>query len=554
MKRQRILIVGGVAGGASAAARARRLNEDADIVVFDRGEHVSFANCGLPYFIGNVIEDEESLLLATPDLFAERFAIEVRTRSEVLAIDVKGKSIRVRNLSNGDVYEENYDDLVLSPGAKPVKPPLPGIDHERVFSLRNIPDSRHIKAAAKEARNAVVIGAGFIGLEMAENLQQLGLKVTLVELADQVMPPFDAEMAVLVENRLKEKGIDVILGHGANEFIDREGHLDVVLSNGDVLEGDLVLLSIGVKPETTLAKEAGLELGKRGGILVDEYMHTSAPSIWAVGDAIEVHDLLTDNWMLVPLAGPANRQGRIVAENIVGKDGSHEVRPFRGVQGTAVIGVYGLAAAATGASEKSLQRAKIEYECIYLHPCNHAGYYPGATSIAFKLLFSPLDGKILGAQAVGEQGVERRIDVISMAMQMGGSIYDLEEAELAYAPQFGAAKDPVNLAGMIAANVLRGDLPLAKWEDLADTPALLVDVRTEEEFAEGHLEASVNIPLNVLRVRAGELPSDREIWLICAAGQRAYNGIRMLRQMGLNVRNLPGGLTTYEAFKGARLL
>jgi len=557
---RRILIVGGVAGGASCAARARRLCERCEIVVFDRGPYVSFANCGLPYYVGDVIEEEEKLLVAKPELFRDRFDIQVHTETEVTRVDREAREIEVRDLRSGKVWREAYDALVLSPGAEAVRPPLPGIDLPGIFVLRTIPDSRRIRNRVQGASRALVVGGGFIGLEMTENLVRRGLEVTVVELADQLLPPLDPEMASPVATRLREHGVSLRLSQGVESFEERpEGGLRARTAAGEAIEADIAILAIGVRPLVTLAQQAGLELGSRGGIRVDEHMRTSDPNIWAVGDAVEVRDVVTGAPGLVPLAGPANRQGRIAAADILGRGREdaelleRSAARFRGVQATAVCGVFDLTVAITGASEKVLQRAGIEhYAKIYLHPGSHVGYYPGARPIHMKLLFSSEDGRILGAQAVGEEGVARRIDVIAMALQLGGTVFDLEEAELCYAPQFGAAKDPVNLAGMIAANHLRGDLPLADWSELRRSDAEIVDVRSAKEFEEdGHLPGSRNIPLEELRGRLDELPSDREIYLVCGVGQRAYYATRALLQRGFDVKNLSGGLTTYRAIRDA---
>jgi NADPH-dependent 2,4-dienoyl-CoA reductase/sulfur reductase-like enzyme/rhodanese-related sulfurtransferase len=540
---KRILIVGGVAGGASAAARARRLCETCEIVVFDRGPHVSFANCGLPYFVGDVITDEAKLLVATPELFRERFAIDVRTHHEVLSIDREAKELEVRDLARDTVRRERYDALVLAPGARPIRPPLPGIDLPGIFVLRTIPDSHKIREwiDTRPARRAVVVGGGFIGLEMAENLVRRGLAVTLVEAAPHVLPVIDREMAQPVEEHLRAKGVTLQVGDGVRAFEETPGGLVVHTASGAALETDLVILGIGVQPESRLAAEAGLKLGERGAIQVDASMRTSDPSIWAVGDAVEVRDVISGRPVVIPLAGPANRQGRVAADALLGREAS-----FRGVQGTSVCGVFDLEVAATGASERLLRGQS--YEKVYLHPGHHAGYYPGARPIHLKVLFAPEDGRILGAQAVGEQGAARRIDVIAMAIQMGGTIHDLEQAELCYAPQFGAAKDPVNIAGMIAGNALRGDLPLARWEDVASTEALILDVREPAEVAERAVPGAVNIPLHSLRARSHELPADRDIWVYCRVGQRAYYATRILLQRGLKARMLSGGLTTGAAY------
>lgn len=540
---KKILIIGGVAGGASCAARLRRLDEKAEIVLVDRGPHVSFANCGLPYYVGGIIEKEQQLLVADEALFRERFHIHVRTRTEAISIDREKKTVELRNLISGEIVHESYDALVLSPGASPLRPPLPGIESPGIFTLRGIPDSRAIKSwiEAHQAKRAVVVGGGFIGLEMAENLRHLGIAVTIVEMLDQVMPPFDPEMAALVGTHLQKHSVTLALGDGVAGFaINPEGGLFVRTKSGESHAADVVILSIGVRPETALAKAAGLELGAHGGIRVDEHLRTSDPHIWAVGDAVEVRDWITGQEALIPLAGPANRQGRIAADVICGRDSK-----FRGVQGTAICGVMGLMAAATGASEKSLKRAGMnDYEKIYLHPGSHAGYYPGAKPIHLKLLFHKSDGLILGAQAVGEDGVDKRIDVIAMAIQKHGTIYDLEEAELCYAPQFGGAKDPVNFAGMIAANVLRGDMPIVHWDEPAGNKTMYLDVRSKGEFASGNVDHALNIPLDKLRSHLSEIPKDADLRVYCAVGQRGYLATRLLLQHGIHARNISGGMTT----------
>ncbi len=550
---RRVLIVGGVAGGASCAARLRRLDEAAEIVVFERGPYVSFANCGLPYYVGNIITDERTLLVASRELFRQRFKVEVQAETEVMAIDRPARTIRVRDVRTGTSRDERYDVLVLSPGAAPIRPPLPGVDRPGVFAVRTIPDTRQIRAwiAERQARTAVVVGGGFIGLEMVENLVQRGLAVTVLEKLPQVMPPVDPEMAVPVREHLAAKGVQLRLGDGL-VGIDAlaGGGLTVVAESGSRLPADLVILAIGVRPETTLAKDAGLSLGPHGGIVVDTQMRTSDPHIWAVGDAVEVRDVVTGQETVLPLAGPANRQGRVAAESIAGR-ATH----FRGVQATAVVGVLGLTIATTGASEKGLQRAGVtRYEKVYLHPGHHAGYYPGARPIHLKLLFAVPDGRLLGAQAVGFEGVEKRIDVIATAIQFNGTVHDLAEAELCYAPQFGAAKDPVNLAGMLAESVLSGDMPLADWAALDRTPALVLDVREPHEFAAGHIPQAVNLPLPELRTRYLELPRDRDLWICCGVGQRAYYAIRFLTQHEYHARNLSGGYTTYKDLRAAGLI
>ena len=545
MGKKRVVIVGGVAGGATCAARLRRLDENAEIVVLDRGHYVSFANCGLPYYVGNVIQEEAKLLLATPAFFKEVFCIDVRTRNEVTAIDREARTLSVRDLETGREYRESYDALVLSPGAAPICPPWPGVDLPGIFTLRTVPDSREIKhwIETRKPNRAVVVGGGFIGLEMAENLAHRGIDVTIVELANQVMPPLDPEMAEYAKQRLESHGVNLSLGDGVAEFAQGSNESLIVRTQGGAaFDADLVVLAIGVRPETNLARDASLEMGQRGGIRVDSQMRTSDPHIWAVGDAVEVRNRVTRQWELVPLAGPANRQGRAAADAICGR----EVR-FDGVQATAVCGFFGLTVALTGATEKALHRAEMkDYLSIYLHPNQHVGYYPGAQAIHLKLLFRKSDGRVLGAQGVGEEGVERRIDVIANAIQMKATVFDLEEAELCYAPQYGAAKDPVNLAGMIAANVLRGDADLAPWNDLDSTLAFLLDVREPHEFNAGSIPDSVNIPLGQLRLRLRELSQSEEIWVTCGVGQRAYYACRILAQHGFRARNLSGGYSTFR--------
>lgn len=547
MSKKRVVIVGGVAGGASCAARLRRLDESAEIILLERGPYVSFANCGLPYYVGDVIQEEAKLLVSTPQLFRDRFNIEVRTLNEVTSIDREANEVVVRDHSSGQEYREHYDALVLSPGAAPIRPPLKGIDLPGIFTLRTVPDSRQVREwiESRNPRRAVVIGGGFIGLEMAENLVHRGLEVTLVEMANQVMPPIDAEMAEYVHRRLVPHLAHLQLGDGVAGFEQAaDGSLTVRTQSGKQFVSDMVILAIGVRPETGLARSAGLEIGDRGGIRVDDQMRTSDPRIWAVGDAIEVRSVVTGQWESIPLAGPANRQGRIAAEVICDR-GSR----FRGVQGTAVCGFFGLTVALTGATEKSLGRSGItDFEAVHLHPGHHVGYYPGAKPIHLKLIFRKTDGLVLGAQAVGEEGVERRIDVFATAIQMGATVFDLEEAELCYAPQYGAAKDPVNMAGMIAANVVRGDVSQAQWKDVHAGDVFCLDVREPAEFRSGSVNGAINIPLGQLRDRLEELPRNREIWVKCGVGQRAYYACRLLQQHGFDVKNLPGGYHTYRAW------
>ncbi len=541
--KRKVIIVGGVAGGASAAARLRRQDEQAEITMYERGEFVSFANCGLPYYVGEVIATQDKLLLANPKLFKDRFNIAVKTRHEVVAIDRTAKTVRVRDLTTGQELTDTYTHLILSPGALAIRPPLPGIDLPGIFVVRSIPDSEAIRSwiTAHTAGRAVVIGGGFIGLEMAENLKHRGLDVTVVEMLNQVMPPVDPEMAQYVAQHLTDHGIKLALGDGvAGMQSNPAGGLLVNTQVGKAYPADLVILAIGVRPDTALAKAAGLELGQRGGIKVNAHMQTSDPAVYAVGDVVEVFDTILQQWTLLALAGPANRQGRVAADHICGRAAS-----FRGVQGTAICGVFDLAIASTGASEKALQRAKVtDYQVIYLHPNHHVGYYPGAEPIRLKLIFRPSDGRILGAQAVGKADVARKIDVIAMAMQKDGTVYDLEEAELCYAPQYGGAKDVINMAGMIASNHQRHEHPLAAWSELK-APGVLLDVREPGEFARGHIPGAVLIPLGQLRQRTGELPRDQVIRVYCAAGQRGYYAVRMLNQMGYQAQNLSGGYGTY---------
>jgi len=546
--KKRVVIVGGVAGGASCAARLRRMDEEAEIVLLERGPYVSFANCGLPYYVGKVIEQESKLLLASPELFRTRFAIEVRIGTEALSIDRASRQLLLRSLETGAEERISYDALVLAPGASPIVPAWPGVRQPGVFTVRSVPDSNAVRAWIDERKpaQAVVIGGGFIGLEMAENLTHRGIAVTVVEAAEQLLPPFDPEMARYAREPLEAKSIALSLGDPVSGIEKQpDGSLAVTTQKGHSITGDLVVLAIGVRPEVGLAREAGLEIGERGGIRVDDRMATSDPNIWAVGDAVEVRDRITGAWSLVPLAGPANRQGRIAADNIAGLDAR-----FKGVLGTAVCGFFGLTAAITGATEKQLKRNGIsDYQVIYLHPNQHVGYYPGAQAIHLKLIFRPSDGLLLGAQAVGGEGTERRIDVIATLLGKQGTVFDLEETELCYAPQFGGAKDAANFAGMIAANVTRGQMGVAPWGDLADTTAFVLDVREPAEFAGGTVPHAVNIPLGQIRARLAELPKDREIWVSCGVGQRAYYACRILTQHGYKARNLSGGFSTWKVLR-----
>jgi NADPH-dependent 2,4-dienoyl-CoA reductase/sulfur reductase-like enzyme/rhodanese-related sulfurtransferase len=540
----KIVIVGGVAGGASAAARARRLSEEAEIIVFERGPDPSFANCGLPYYIGGEIAERDKLLVAPKQMLIDRHRLDVRTLQSVESIDRQRKTVTVKNLADGSTYGESYDKLILSPGASPLRPPILGIDLDGIYTLRDLRDADRLHEVAFHAKRAVVVGGGFIGLEMAENLVRRGVHTAVVELADQVLPPWDREMTTPIAEHLRANGVELILADSAAEFVAAERGLVVKLKSGRELPADLVVLSVGVRPENALATAAGLEVGPRGGIRVNEHMQTTDPDIYAVGDAAEVKDFNTGDRTQIPLAGPANRQGRIAADHIFGRDST-----YRGTQGTAVVGVFGMTAAMTGLSEKVLERIGRKYETIYLHPSHHAGYYPGAEKMSLKLLFDPQDGAILGAQAVGRDGVDKRIDVLAMAIQGRMTVFDLEEAELAYAPQYGAAKDPINMAGFIAAGVVRGDVRVvhvAELPKLAAEGAQLLDVRTPAEFNCGHIDGALNVPIDELRDRLGKLDRQKPIVAYCQVGQRGYLASRVLTQAGYGVANLSGGYSTYR--------
>jgi len=578
MSKKRILIVGGVAGGATCATRIRRLCEHCEIVIFEMGSYVSFANCGLPYFIGDVIVEEDKLLVATPDLFKNRFNIQVCTDSEVTSIDRANKTIVVNDLLSGKSRIEHYDSLVLSTGAAAVWPDIEGVDLPGIYALRTIPDSRKIRAALDNIKHAVVMGAGYLGLELAENLKKRGIEVTLLQSSNQLMPTLDKEMASYVEKHINQHGITCRLNSKVTSFQQNSDQtLSLNLANEEAITADAVMISVGVKPRAQLAKQAELEIGEHGGVRVNDHMQTSDENIWAVGDMVEVRHVITNEWHLFPLAGPANRQGRLAAAHIVGHEfaGASADMRYRGVQGTSVCGLFGLTVATTGVNEKQLKKAGYtDYEKVYLHPSNHVGYYPGAKPIHMKLLYDSKTGKVLGAQALGEAGVARRIDVISSYIQMNATVYDLEEAELCYAPQFGATKDPVNLAGMLAANHLRDNHPLARWEELMEShvqvvdtedqndadqllalilddpykQAQIVDVRTVAEYDNKHIPNAINVPLDSLRERLDELSREREVWVVCGVGQRAYTATRILQQNGFRVKNLSGGMQTYHSY------
>ncbi|CDF58703.1 DsrE/DsrF/DrsH-like family protein [Thermobrachium celere] len=543
---KRVLIVGGVAGGASAAARLRRLDENIEIIMFERGGYISFANCGLPYYIGETIKERQNLLVQTEEGMEQRFNIDVRTHSEVTKIFRDTKEVEV--VSNGKTYREKYDYLILSPGAAPFVPPIEGVNLDGIYTLRNMEDVDRIKehVTKNKPNKAVVIGGGYVGIEMAENLKHIGVDVTLVEAADQVMGPLDFEMAKMIEKHMIDNGVNLIVGDAVERFEKNNG-LEMTLKSGKKLNADMVIMAIGVRPEVKLAKEAGLEIGERGGIKVDAHMRTSDPYIYAVGDAIEVEDYINGTNTLIPLAGPANKQGRIAADNICGRESV-----YKGTQGTSIIKVFDLTAASTGNNEKILKRQGIPYIKSYTHSGSHAGYYPGAFPMTIKLLFSPEDGKILGAQIVGRDGVDKRIDVIATAIRAGMTVYDLEELELAYAPPYSSAKDPVNMAGFTAANILKGDMKIIHADELKNINPdeyFIVDVRTDVEFEGGHLEGAVNIPVDELRKRMNEIPKDKKIIVYCKIGLRGYIAYRILVQNGYDVYNLSGGYDLVLAYQ-----
>lgn len=545
----KIVIVGGVAAGASTAARARRLSEDAEIVILERGEHISFANCGLPYHIGGEIKDRGDLLIVTPKNLKDNFNIEVRTGHEALAIDREMKRLLVRDHHGDDEYEEPYDKLVLCQGAAPIKPPLPGIEHPRLQVLRNMSDMDAINSLVDEgSASAVVIGANYIGLEIAEALRRRGLDVSLVEMQKQVMPVLDREMASDLQQHIHDMGVTLLLDTIAESFNDSSGMIEIVLSNDTKLTADMAVLAIGVNPETDMARDAGLEIGVSGGVRVDQHMRTSDPDIYAAGDMVETYHNVTGEPVVIPLAGPANRQGRIAANHIMGRNSS-----YHSTQGTAILKVFGMTAACTGVSEKTLRKLQIAYRKIYIHPYSHARYYPGATHMHLKLLFETKQGKILGAQIVGYDGVDKRIDILATAIRAGVTVYGLRELELAYSPPYGSAKDPINMAGFVAANDLRGDVEFWYAEEYAEkaSSGLIIDVRSRKEYEKWHIVDSVNIPLHEIRSRLEEirtLQGGKPVYLYCLVGIRSYLAYRILHLNGLeHVFNLAGGRMTFES-------
>lgn len=544
----KILIIGGVAGGATVAARLRRLNEHAEIIMFERGAHISYANCGLPYYIGDVIKERDKLLLQTPDSFKARLNVDVRVHNEVIRIDREKKAVEIRNVSTNETYTENYDKLVLSPGADPIKPPISGINDPAIFTLRNVKDTDQVKNYCNENRpqRAVVVGAGFIGLEMAENLHHLGMNVSIVEMADQVMAPLDYEMAAEVHQHLKTKNVEFFLKDGVTEFNRNNDVLTVTLQSGRKIETDLVILSIGVRPENNLAREAGLELAPNGGIVANEYLLSSDENIYVLGDAMAFPHPITGKLSNIYLAGPANKQGRIVADNIA----SGNTRKYKGSIATAIAKVFDITVASTGISEKTLKNEMLPYTANIIHGSSHAGYYPDALPYTLKTLFHPENGKLYGAQMIGYEGVDKRIDLIATVLQHGGDIYDLQEIEHAYAPPFSSAKDPVNQAGFAAENILTGKIKTVSWDKIHSFHSdniVLLDVRTKEENELGHIEGSLNIAVDDLRGRLNEIPRDKKIIVYCGVGLRGYIASRILTQSGFTeVYNLSGGYKTYE--------
>lgn len=544
---KKVLIVGGVAGGASAAARLRRLDEEVEIIMYEKGEYISFANCGLPYHIGETIKEREKLIVQTPEAMSARFNMDIRIENEVIEIDTKNKKVKVKSKDKGE-YEETYDSLILSPGAKPLKPPIEGIDNEKIFTLRNIPDTDKIKkyVDSNSIKNAVVIGGGYIGVEMAENLTHRGVKTVLVEAAPHILAPFDSEMVAYAERELQENGVGLVLGDGVKFFRKEGERTAVVLSSGKTLKADLVILAIGVSPDTGFLKNSGIELGPKGHVIVNDNMQTNIENVYAVGDAVEIVDFINKNKAAIALAGPANKQGRIAADNICGIKST-----FKGTQGTAIIKVFDLTAASTGNNERTLQKYNIPYRVIYVHPQSHASYYPGAIPMSIKLIFND-EGKIFGAQACGYDGIDKRIDDIATVIRLNGTIYDLAELELAYAPPYSSAKDPVNMAGFVAENVLTGKVEMVspfEVDNRDKNKVILVDVSSTIEFNSGSIEDSINLPVDTIRENLDKLDKNKEIWLYCRVGLRGYIAARILKAHGFNVKDIAGGYKTYEMLK-----
>ncbi|MBE6933416.1 MAG: CoA-disulfide reductase [Ruminococcaceae bacterium] len=551
----KVVIVGGVAGGATAAARIRRLDEQAQIVVFERSGYVSYANCGLPYYIGDVITEAGELTLQTPESFYTRFRVDMRVRHEVIGIHPEKKTVSVRNLETGEVFEEGYDKLLLSPGAKPIRPRMPGIDKEKIFTLRTVEDTMKIKEFVREnrPRSAVLVGGGFIGLELAENLHALGLEVTVVQQLRQLMPVFDADMAAFLHAELRKQGVKLALGQTVTGFEERDGGLEVLLQDAPPLQADMVVMAIGVSPESALAKEAGLKLGLRGSIVVNDRMETSIPDIYAVGDAVQVRHLVTDQDALISLAGPANKQGRIAADNICGGDSR-----YRGSQGSSVIKVFDLTAAVTGLSEAAAISAGLQADKVILSPMSHAGYYPGGSVMTMKVVFEKETYRILGAQIIGYEGVDKRIDVLATAIRAGMKATQLQELELAYAPPYSSAKDPVNMAGFLIDNIAKGVVRQWHLEDEETLPrdgsVTLLDTRTVWEYSRGHIDGFQNIPVDELRQRLSELDPAKPVYVICQSGLRSYIATRILEGSGFTAYNFSGGFRFYDTVKNDRAL
>lgn len=548
---KKIIIVGGVAGGASTAARLRRLDEDANIIMFEKGEFISFANCGLPYYIGGAISEREKLVVQTVEAMSSKFNLDIRNLSEVIKIDKDEKQITVKNHKTGEIYKESYDTLVLSPGANPLKPPIPGLNEcDNLFTLRNIPDTDKVKEYVdnNKPKNAVVIGGGFIGLEMAENLNERGIKVTLVEASEQVMAPLDIEMASIVHDHLIDKGVELILKDGVQSFSDNGKK--VILGSNKEISTDMIILAIGVKPETTIVKEAGIKTNERGAIIVDKYMKTSDENIYALGDAVEVMDFVNKKPTMIPLAWPANRQGRIVANNICGIK-----EKYKGTLGSSVAKIFDYTVATTGNNEKTLERLGIDYEVIHIHPGSHAGYYPGSFPISIKMTFDKKSGKIFGAQAVGMDGVEKRIDIIATAIKAEFTVFDLQDIEPCYAPPYNSAKDPVNMLGYYASNIIEDMVETVQWheiDDIVTNGGVIIDVREEFELVTGGIEGSIHIPLGQLRDRLNEIPKDKKLYVTCQVGLRGYIACRLLKQHGFECINIDGGVKTYQFVKRAK--
>ncbi|MDO4607736.1 MAG: CoA-disulfide reductase [Clostridia bacterium] len=551
----KVVIIGGVAGGATAAARIRRLDEKAEITVFERSGFISYANCGLPYYIGGVIEDADELTLQTPESFYNRFRVNMKVHHEVTAINADRKTVTVKNLESGEVFEEVYDKLLLSPGAKPIKPNFDGINSDKIFTLRTVEDTLKIKnyATEQKPKSAVVVGGGFIGIEVAENLRELGLAVTLVEAADQLMAPFDSDMAAFIHAEVRKNGVGLMLGHFVEGFADTDDRIDVRLKDAPTLHADMVVMAIGVAPETTLAKNAGLELGIKGSIVVNDKMETSVPDIYAVGDAVQIKNFVTDIDTLISLAGPANKQGRIAADNICGGD-SH----YSGGQGSSIIKIFDMTAAATGINGKTAKALGINFDKVILSPMSHAGYYPGGKVMTMKVLFEKDTYRLLGAQIVGFDGVDKRIDVIATAIRAGMKAYDLAELDLAYAPPYSSAKDPVNMAGFMIENIKNGVVKQWYYEDTEslqkNEDVTRLDTRTPMEYSRGHVDGFINIPVDELRERIDELPKSKPVYIICQSGLRSYIATRILMGNGFDAYNFTGGFRFYDTVHNDKAL